>query len=429
MILTAGKSELRGCVAIPASKSHTIRALFIAAMADGVSTIRSPLLSADAAAAARAIEAFGAHIARGQDVWEVTGVGGRIAPATRTIDVANSGTTLRILMGMAATMQRGEVLLTGDEQIRRRPAEPLAASLRDLGADIRSVHENGSAPFRVRGGLRGGHTTIDAKTSQYLTSLLLACPLAPQDSHIAVSRLNESAYVQITLDWLEAQEIELRRTGLTEFLVRGGQHYRAFDRTIPADFSSAAFFLAAGALPGNDVTCTGLDLTDSQPDKAMIDYLRRMGAEITVNQDRIRVQARPLTGVDLDLNETPDALPILAALACFAHGETRLHNVAHARIKETDRIAVMTGELRKLGANVEEREDGMVIRGGPLRGAAVQGHGDHRVVMALAVAGAGAVGPTTVTTAEAMNVTFPTFVELMNSLGGALRVDHGLPHE
>jgi 3-phosphoshikimate 1-carboxyvinyltransferase len=265
--------------------------------------------------------------------------------------------------------------------------------------------------------LRGGHTSIECRNSQYLTSLLLACPFAPGDSDIDVPLLYERPYVGMTLDWLEAVGIHVQRQGWEHFHVPGGQSLKPFTRRIAADFSSATFFLAAGALGNNSIVCEGLDMADSQSDRAVVDFLRQMGAKVDVGADAISVSAAPLTGIDIDMNDCPDALPMMAVVGCFARGTTRLINVPQARIKETDRIAVMACELRKLGAKIEELEDGLVIHESQLRGAAVNGHHDHRVVMSLAIAGS-LIGDTAIATAEAAAITFPTFSTLYTSLGG-----------
>jgi len=417
------RSVLRGSVAIPGSKSHTIRAVAIAGMADGESVIEAPLLSADALSAAECIGALGAEVAREPGLWRVRGCGGKPRLTRSRIDTGNSGTTMNILLGLAALLPQGEVTLTGDEQIQRRPNGPLAAALNNLGAKLVSVRNTNCPPWVVSGPLRGGFTTLDAPSSQYLTSLLLACPLAAGDSEIEVLRLNEESYVEMTLAWLAGQGIRLHREGLRRFRVPGRQRYKSFRRRIPADFSSASFFLCAGALRGNQVVSQGLDMVDSQGDKAVVDYLRQMGAPVTLTPDGIRVEAGALHGLEIDMNQTPDALPIMAVLGCFATGTTVLRNVAHARIKETDRIAVMACELRKLGAAIEERPDGLLIRESRLHGAEVEGHGDHRVVMALAVAGLSIPGETTVTTAEAAGVTFPEFATLIQRLGGLLATE------
>ncbi len=421
MFFVCERSTLSGDAVIPGSKSHTIRAVAIAAMASGESVIEEPLVSADTVSAVHAVSALGAQADVRPSLWRVAGTAGRMRVQRPRIDVGNSGTTLRVAMGLAALLREGEIVLTGDEQIQRRPAGPLAQSLHDLGARVTCERGNGCAPFRVSGTLSGGHTEIEAPTSQYVTSLLLCSPLAAGESVIDVPLLNEKPYVQMTLDWLERQGVALEHDQMRRFRVPGGQCYQPFRRRIPADFSSATFFLAAGALAANCVTSIGLDMADPQADKAVVDYLNAMGADVRIEEQRITVRGRGLTGVELDMNETPDALPAMAVLGCFAAGETRLRNVAHARIKETDRIAVMCSELRKMGADIDELPDGLVVRESALTGALVDGHHDHRVVMSLALAGLNCPGTTTVTTAEAAGVTFPGFAGLMQALGGQVR--------
>jgi 3-phosphoshikimate 1-carboxyvinyltransferase len=422
MKLVCRKSSLKGEVQIPGSKSHTIRAVAIASLAEGESTIRAPLDSHDTRSAVRAYEALGADIETQADAWTVGGTGGELTTPENVIDVGNSGVTIRTGMGSCALLREGLAVLTGDEQIRSRPAGPLVQSLNDLGASVCSTRGTGTAPFVVEGRLRGGETSIEAMTSQYLSALLINCPYADGDSVIRVPLLNEAPYVEMTLEWIRHHGIQLEQDDLKEFRIPGGQQYRPVARAIPADFSSATFFLAAGALAGNEVALHGLDMTDTQGDKAVVDYVRQMGAEVAVEGDVIRVRAKDLVGCELDLNATPDALPTLAVLGCFARGTTRLVNVPQARMKETDRISVMDVELTKLGARVEQLEDGIVVHESELSGADVEGHGDHRVVMALAVAGASIPGTTTVHGSEAAAVTFPEFAELMMSLGAAIEI-------
>lgn len=420
MKLTVRPSNLSGTVAIPGSKSHTIRAIVIAALADGTSVLRQPLVSADTESALRAAAAFGAEVTCDED-WTVRGVGGQPRIPAQVVDVGNSGTTEYVMAAVAGLVD-GTVVFTGDEQIQRRPVEPLLQALRDLGAEANTTHDNGCAPFTVKGPLRGGKTALACPTSQYLTALLLACPLAQGDTEIEVLSLTEHPYVAMTLDWLDQLGVDYDRVRMERFWIPGGQSYRPFAARIAADWSSATFFLCAGAIGTEPITLTGLDLDDPQGDKAVVDMLREMGATITETPAGLTVSGGDLHGAELDLNATPDALPALAVTACFATGETRLVNVAQARLKETDRIAVMAGELRKLGADVQEREGGLVIRGSRLQGAAVDGHGDHRVVMSLAVAGSFAAGETTISTAEAVSITFPNFVALMESLGAEMQV-------
>ncbi len=421
MILTSERSSLSGSVEIPASKSHTIRALALATLAEGDSEIANPLDSADTRACVEVCRALGARI-ESDALWRVRGLAGRVGTATDVIDVKNSGTTLFIALGMAA-LGEGWNVFTGDAQSRRRSAAPLLEALQALGAFAESTRGNGCAPLIVRGPLRGGEARIACPTSQYLSSLLIAAPLARGETRLTVSLLNEAPYVQMTLDWLRMQEIRLTaRPDFLEFSIPGGQAYRAFRERIKADFSSATFFLCAAAITGADLTLSDLDMADSQGDKAVVGMLERMGARVEIAPRAVRLRGGALRGADLDLNATPDALPALAVAGCFAEGTTRLLNVPQARIKETDRIRVMHEVITALGGRAEELPDGLIIHGGGLRGGRAGGHADHRVVMACAVAGLAAERPVEVDTAEAMNITFPTFVELMTRCGARMKV-------
>jgi len=423
--LIVEKSRLKGTVAIPGSKSHTIRAVAIASLAEGESFIRAPLDSSDTRAAVACYRALGAAIDTSDPkCWKVSGTGGEISAPEEIIDVGNSGTTLRVAMGSAALTASGRrISFTGDEQIQSRPVGPLIDSLNDLGAKCVSLKDDGKVPVEITGSLTGGKTTIAAATSQYLSSLLLCAPLASADTRIVVSLLNEPGYVQMTLDWLDKQQIEYKNEQMRRFSVKGNQSYKAFDAKIPADFSSATFFLCAAALGGDDVSLLGLDFADSQPDKAVVDYLEKMGADISVEENSVTVKAARLKGAELDMNETPDALPAMAVTAAFAEGTTKLLNVPQARNKETDRIACMAGELKKMHVEVEELSDGLIIRGGRPKSAELHGWADHRIVMALSLAGLNSDGPSKIDTAEAISVTFPDYVELMQSIGAEMNLE------
>ena len=426
MKLIVKKSRLSGTAVMPASKSHTIRAVAIASLAKGVSKIHRPLISNDTLCAVNCYRMLGADIETDDDTWTIKGTAGRIKPPDETIDVGNSGTTLRLAISSAALAELGAAItFTGDEQIQSRPVGPLLNSLNDLGACAESLNNNGKPPVRIAGKLIGGQTSIECFTSQYLSSLLLASPLALKDTTIDVPLLNEPGYVQMTLDWLDKQGVQYENTGLRQFTIAGGQHYKSFKETIAADFSSATFFLCAAALCGEDVSILGLDFADSQPDKAVADYLRQMGADIQLNGRKVKINAAPLKGVEIDMNQTPDALPAIAVTAAFASGTTVLKNVPQARNKETDRISCMTTELRKMGVEVEELPDGMIIKGTKPKAARLAGHKDHRIVMALAVAAMAADDCSLVDDAEAASVTFPNFTELMQAIGASIELRPG----
>ncbi len=411
-------NSLSGEITIPSSKSHTIRALLISAMAKGESTIINPLDSADTRSCIDAIKILGAKIKLENDRWIINGTGGVIHPIADTIDVGNSGTTLYLAAGLAA-LSSHKITFTGDDQIRSRPVENLLTSLKDLGAKVSITGKNGCPPFSIKGPLTGGKTSIECPTSQYLSSLLLCTPLANGNTEIEVLLLREQPYVEMTLKWLDEQFVMYDTTDFKNFFIPGGQQFEAFAKQVPGDFSSATFFLCAAAVTGSTLILKGLDMADSQGDKAVVYMLKEMGCHIEIGKDFIKIEGRPLKGCDLDLNDTPDALPALAVTACFAEGETRIFNVPQARLKETDRITVMKKELKKMGADIKELEDGLVITGSrknKLKGAEVSGHGDHRIIMALAVAALASDGKTTIDDTNAVSITFPNFFELLNQI-------------
>ncbi len=424
MKLIVRKSRLQGTVVIPGSKSHTIRAVAIASLAAGQSLIRNPLNSSDTQAAVACYRALGAAIDTSDaKLWKVTGTGGEITTGAEVIDVGNSGTTLRIAIGSAALAQAGQTTtFTGDEQIQTRPIGPLMDALSELGAKCTSLNNNGKAPVEVTGKLTGGRTAIAATTSQYLSSLLLCAPLASEDTQIDVTLLNEPGYVQMTLDWLDKQQIKYDNQQMRQFRIKGNQSYKAFDATISADFSSATFFLCAAAVSAEEVTLLGLDFADSQPDKAVVDYLKAMGADINIEPNSVTVKATTLKGAEIDMNKTPDALPAMAVTAAFAEGTTKLLNVPQARSKETDRIKCMADELKKMDVDVEELPDGLIIVGSRPKPAELHGWADHRIVMALSLAGLNLDAQCTIDTAEAIAVTFPNYVELMKGIGANMEL-------
>jgi 3-phosphoshikimate 1-carboxyvinyltransferase len=415
--IRASHSELKGEILIPASKSHTIRAVAMAGIAEGTSILRNYLVSADAISCINGLKEFGATITEKGKELTITGTGGLPKSTCKKIDVGNSGTSLRILTGLAS-LANFPIIFDGDKSIRSRPMTPLLSALEKLGAEIHST--DGKCPFTIKGPIMGGKTTVNGISSQFLTSLLFACPLAADDTEIIVENLHERPYVEITLDWLRKLNIKFEKKELDWFRIPGGQKYKAFERSIPADFSSATFSACAAAVTGSEVLIKGLDFADHQGDKAIFDYLKDMGAIITHTSQGVIVKGGELKGIDINMNSTPDALPAMAIAGCFARGTTRLLDVAQARLKECDRIAAVATELTKMGGKVEELKDGLIIHQSTLSGTNVHGYDDHRMVMALAIAGLAASGDTVIDTAESVGVTYPDFVEDMKALGAKI---------
>jgi len=413
------RSVIGGDVEIPGSKSHSIRSFFFALLAKGVSVIRKPLISDDTNSAMKACEAFGGKIDIKNDVYTIEGVGGNISIPENIIDVGNSGTTLRIALSVAG-LADGWTVFTGDHQIRNRPVGPVVDALNNLGAQAFTTKNNGKAPCCVRGLAKGGFTKLDGLSSQFLTSILVSAPLFEKDTEIEMTRLNEIPYVDITTWWLDKLGIEYKNDNYKKFFVKGNQKYNNFDMVIPADFSSATFFAVLAAISKGTIKLRNLDMTDPQGDKRVFDILEEMGCKVVITGDYISVTGGDLKAVTVDMNDIPDALPALSVCACFAEGETKFHNVIQARYKETDRIKVMCQELKKMGADIEELEDGLVIRKSKLKGCEVHGHHDHRVVMSLTLAGLCSDGETVIDTAESASVTFPNFFDLIKNCGGTI---------
>lgn len=411
-------SSLQGTVDAPPSKSYTHRAIAISALAGDVE-VHSPLISDDTRSTMHACRAFGADIERGENVIHITGTRGHLQTPDNVIDVGNSGTTLRIMTAISALVD-GAVVLTGDASIRRRPNNPLLSALNELGAEAFSTRNNGMAPLVVRGRLRGGKTFIDGSvSSQFITGLLIACCLAEQDTEIVVrGALKSRPYVDITLEMLEqaGAGIEVREGSNLVFTVAGGQTLEVSEYRVPGDFSSASYLLAAGALAG-DVRVQNMYPT-SQGDSAIISILKEMGADIHWDREKgvVRVRQSRLHGCTIDVGLTPDLVPTLAVLGALAEGVTVIENAEHVRYKETDRLHAMAVELSKMGANIKEERDRLIITGSQLHGAHVSGWGDHRIVMSLVLAGM-VVGDTVVDDAESVGISYPDFFEHLRHLG------------
>jgi len=426
-------SHLRGEIAIPASKSHTIRALVIATLAPGRSILHAPLVSADTLSCRASCALFGATVhdnnveaqpaapLQAPPRWEIAGTAGTPHQPQDIVDVGNSGTSMNFLISTAGLID-GYSVLSGDAQIKRRPVQPLLEALQPLGVTTHALARNGCPPVLVQGRMRGGVTQVQSRISQYLSSLLLHCPLAPNDTEIRALDLAEKPYVEMTLRWLDKQGIQYEQAGMEQFRVKGNQTFKPFDEQIPADFSSATFFLCGAVIPDSDIILRGLDFNDSQGDKAIVTMLQAMGGSLEQTDQGLHVRSSQVRGDELDLGDTPDALPVMAVIGCLAEGTTRLRNVAHARFKETDRIAVMRQELRAMGADIDEHEDGLTIRTSRLHGTTVDSHHDHRIAMALCMAGLAAQGTTVVKHIEAVQVTFPQFPDLLRQLGAEVRI-------
>src|SRR5659263_71202 len=420
MKLTINRSEVKGTVNAPPSKSYTHRAITIAALSKKA-TVNNPLISEDTKATIRASEAFGAIVEPKNDSLLITGFDGKLTIPDNVLDIANSGTTLRIMTAISSLVD-GATVLTGDASVRTRPNRPLLNALNDLGEEAFSTRNNGLAPIVVRGKMKGGKVQIEGSiSSQFVSALLIACPFAENETTIMIQgELKSRPYVNITIDMLkDAGASIIVNEKANTFTIPPNQKYDMRSYNVPGDFSSASYMMAAGALCG-DVTIKNL-YPSQQGDSALIGILEKMGAQISWDRKKgeVKVCKSELCGIKVDVGKTPDLVPTLAVLGAASMGQMVIENAQHVRYKETDRLHAMTVELKKMGVDITEEKDRLIIKGGKISGAKVHGWDDHRIVMALAIAGMVA-GETTIDTIESVCISYPGFFEDLRKSGAVV---------
>ena len=409
--------HLEAMISLPGSKSYTHRALIAAALAAGESVLTNALKAEDTELTAKALAALGAEIDWQGTTVKVAGTGGRLQPVAEPIHLGNSGTSMRFLTAVA-TLGPGTYRLTGSPRLCRRPMGELLAALRTLGGRVRAEEGNECPPVVVTGGLlRGGKATLSGQiSSQYLSALLLVGPLTAQGVEIEITgNLVSRPYVDITLEVLKEFGISHYREEYQRFFVPGGQRYRSRLYDIEADASSASYFWAAAALTGGRVTVTNLNLESCQGDIDFLAVLARLGCRLTSAPEGLTVEGGPLKGIEMDMATMPDLVPTLAVLAAFAEGETIINGVAHLRHKESNRLAAVATELRKMGITAEETPDGLRIVGGTPHGAEIDTYGDHRLAMSFAVAGLKTEG-VVIRDPDCVAKSFPDFWEYFEHL-------------
>lgn len=425
MKFIVNKSTLSGVATIPGNKSGTARGIIFGSLADGVSTLNNPLTNTDSYSIVNMMRALGAEIDTDDDKkWIITGTGGKLNAPACVLDAENSGTGFYFLLALCGLIP-GYSVLTGDYQICYRPAQPMLDALNNLGATAFSTRGSGTAPVVIKGPFKGGEISFPGVNSQWMTPFLCACALAEGDTLIHETNLLERPYVDMTIGMLAMAGIEIENRNYDEFFVRGGQKFKPFTYTLPSDWGSSGYPLIAAAItPGSEVTFHGLDVHDFAGEKAFVQILKDMGAKIQVKdggKGGITIEGGvPLQGIEIDCSGTPDAVPILAVLGCYAQGKTVLKNIGACRLKETDRAKSIMEELRKMGGKFEETEDTLTIFHSKLTGAKISGHHDHRIVMASSVAALIAEGQSTIDHAEYASVSFPNFFELMTALNAKI---------
>lgn len=406
--------KLGGQLSVPPSKSQTLRAILFGSLAKGQSIIHSPLCSPDAAAMANACRALGASLSFCQNRITIQGAEDVNAGFDGVLNAGNSGIVLRFI-GAIAGLSKNTTCITGDRSIRtQRDVSALLHGLNQLGATTYS--ENGYAPLMIQGPMSGQKAKVNGLDSQPISGLLIALSLLPQMSELQVEEPGETPWIEVTLDWLNRMGVKVNNENYTRYQIYGVERFPAFEYHVPGDWSSAAFPLVAAFITRSSITIDKLE-NDTQGDKKILKIIQAMGGDIRFNK-QLEIHGQcALKGIEIDANECIDAIPALAVLATAAEGTTRIFNAAVAKTKECDRLTCLERELKKMGANITSDPDGLTIEGGPLKGAAVSSHGDHRMAMALAIAGLSAEGSTEVAGTRCIQKSFPTFLETFQSLG------------
>lgn len=411
IVFRGGRAE--GKVSPPPSKSHTHRAIIMSALSEGRCEVSSPLISFDTRATMDAVRAMGAVVTEREG--SVTVECESIHAPDRTIDVMNSGTTMRLMTGISSLFSE-KVVLTGDSSIQKRPMGPLLDSLSAAGVECSS--NEGKPPVEVRGPITGSELVIDGGvSSQFVSSLIMSSPLTGRPTDVRITgHLVSKPYIDITTSMMGKFGVEVTEEG--NVFHAEPQHYRPTDYRVPADFSSSAFPLVAGGIAGR-VTARGMDMSDPQGDRKIIDVLKEAGCDVEVSGDEVTCSnTGRLEGAEIDMGDIPDLFPVVAVLLSTAKGRSRLYGAPHLRFKESDRIALTENMLRTLGADIRGTEDGCVIEGVErLHGGRIEHNGDHRMMMAAAVASLVSDGPVSMENDACWNVSYPGFPEQMRSIG------------
>ncbi len=415
------KSKISGEINCPSNKSYTHRGIFLASLAGNNSKVENALLSADTKATIEACRRFGAIIEVDNStivVKESIKIGAKVPE----INTENSGTTIRIAIGIASLFSE-KITLTGDSSIQKRPMQPLLDALSSIGAKCSS--KEGKPPVTIEGSVSGGEIKIPGNlSSQFISSLLISAPLTQNGINLSIEG------ELVSKPYLDATIATMRKFGVTvQTLIPykkyniSPQIYKNATFTVPIDFSSLALLLSFTVLNGNSVIIKGSMGNLPQGDEAFIDFLEQLGVSVNINDDEIKVKSPDkLKGGVFDLRNSPDLLPPLAILSLISSEPIEIVNVKHARLKETDRIAILSRELPKIGINVEEKEDGLILESsGNLKSAELNSENDHRLFMAFCIAGT-YIGDCIVTDPKSVEVSYPSFIQEMNRLGAKIAV-------
>jgi 3-phosphoshikimate 1-carboxyvinyltransferase len=425
------RSKISGAIRCPSSKSYTHRALAIALLAGGKSIITNTLLGRDTLATLTCCRAFGAEVQQEDEKkLGVVALKGKreLLPPENVLNAENSGTTMRIMTAISGLVKTGYVVLTGDESLRRRPMQPMLDALGQIGVEAYSTKGNGTPPLIVKGGgIKGGVTMIDGSiSSQFISGLLIAGIYSDSEILLKIKGdLVSKPYVKATIATMEQFGVKIdHEPNMLEYRIRSAE-YKPCKFDVPGDFSTAALILCAGALAGDRLKVNGLNFSLPQGDSQIIEIMKQMGCPVRVDQEKgeaVVSGADSLDGGEFNLTDTPDLLPVVSVLALKSKSPVRISGVAHARVKETDRVANIARELLKLGAKVDEFHDGLTITAPKkLKNSSLEAYNDHRLFMAFTIASM-MTEKSVVEGAESVDVSYPYFVRDMKELGAKLVV-------
>jgi 3-phosphoshikimate 1-carboxyvinyltransferase len=421
-VIGSSSLKLAGTINTSPSKSQTLRAILFASLATGKSIISNILLSPDATAMITACRMFGANINfLDTTTLEIIGTSGNLTAPDDVIHAGNSGIVLRFIAGIASLINNYTVI-TGDYSIRySRPLQPIIDGLTGLGVDVKTMRGDNFAPIIIKGPPLFNETVLEGYDSQPVSGLIIAATLMPGLTTINVKNPGEKPWIDLTLDWLDRLGILYQREEYNKFIISGENNIPAFNYKVPSDLSSIAFPVAAALITNSSIIIDNVDLSDPQGDKRLLDIFQEMGAnlEYRVSQQRLVVHEHTgLQSVTVDINDCIDSINILSVVACYAKGKTVINGARVARNKECDRIACITQELSKMGANITELEDGLIIVGGQLHGSDIlQTYHDHRMVMALFIAALAANGHSIIHDTRSVSKSYPLFFSDMKLLG------------
>ena len=419
-VIVKRTGKLSGQVCASPSKSYTQRMVIAAALANGASKVSNPLLSEDTEATLRAVTALGAKVKVVEGCWAIEGTM-PLKSSKEPIDCGESGATLRFMIPVAA-LASGSSTLVFRGSFEKRPVEPLLTSLRELGANVSSGKLGGKdAVFVAGGGITGGETSIAGDvSSQFISGLMFACPMAQMDTEIMLtSPVESSEYVKMTQVVLAEHGVKVP-THENHIHIPAGQSYAPSNGRVPGDFSSAAFLLTAAAITLSRVELNNLDNRTLQGDKAIMGILKNMGVNGKVCENSIEIEGTGdnLKPIEVDAKNIPDLVPAVAVLACYAKGTSHIFGAHRLRLKESDRLESLYLELTKMGAQITINGDGLIIEGGlPLHGAVIDPHNDHRIAMACAVAALVAKGETIIQNGECVRKSYPQFFTHLKQIG------------